>query len=204
MFGKLALTAAAAVTFIGLSSPASALTLGATNCALSDIGSALAGTEAIACRGWYDNNNLNGNSEAKRKDSAAALNALFNTTTFDWQTLSWIDEFDVGGNVINFATPLFGQTVLAIHVGAAKGEPNGVGYTSTAFFIFDAGNLPGGLTSLDFNRAGLSNVRVYSTGTYTPPTNAVPEPATWAMLIAGFGLAGVAARRRRRTGVSFA
>lgn len=28
--------------------------------------------------------------------------------------------------------------------------------------------------------------------------NAVPEPATWAMLIAGFGLIGVAARRRRR------
>jgi len=25
----------------------------------------------------------------------------------------------------------------------------------------------------------------------------VPEPATWAMLIAGFGLVGVSARRRR-------
>jgi hypothetical protein len=29
------------------------------------------------------------------------------------------------------------------------------------------------------------------------PTGGVPEPATWAMLIAGFGLVGVAARRRR-------
>jgi hypothetical protein len=27
-------------------------------------------------------------------------------------------------------------------------------------------------------------------------TNAVPEPATWAMMVAGFGLAGAAARRR--------
>ena len=27
---------------------------------------------------------------------------------------------------------------------------------------------------------------------------AVPEPATWAMMIAGFGLAGVAVRRRSR------
>jgi hypothetical protein len=27
---------------------------------------------------------------------------------------------------------------------------------------------------------------------------AVPEPATWAMMIAGFGLIGVAARRQRR------
>lgn len=32
---------------------------------------------------------------------------------------------------------------------------------------------------------------------YQPPT-AVPEPASWAMLIAGFGLTGAAMRRRRR------
>ena len=31
--------------------------------------------------------------------------------------------------------------------------------------------------------------------------NAVPEPATWAMLIAGFGLVGMASRRRRATSV---
>ena len=29
--------------------------------------------------------------------------------------------------------------------------------------------------------------------------SAVPEPATWAMMITGFGLAGVAIRRRRTT-----
>jgi len=29
----------------------------------------------------------------------------------------------------------------------------------------------------------------------------VPEPGTWAMLIAGFGLVGAAARRRRQTSV---
>ncbi|MBN8832151.1 MAG: PEP-CTERM sorting domain-containing protein [Sphingomonadales bacterium] len=38
--------------------------------------------------------------------------------------------------------------------------------------------------------------------TFTP-ANAVPEPATWAMMIGGFGLAG-AAMRRRKTSVSFA
>ena len=30
-------------------------------------------------------------------------------------------------------------------------------------------------------------------------TSAVPEPATWAMMITGFGLAGAAMRRRRAT-----
>lgn len=31
----------------------------------------------------------------------------------------------------------------------------------------------------------------------TPPTDAVPEPATWAMMILGFGLVGAAIRRRK-------
>jgi len=29
--------------------------------------------------------------------------------------------------------------------------------------------------------------------------DAVPEPATWALMLAGFGLAGTAMRTRRRT-----
>lgn len=33
---------------------------------------------------------------------------------------------------------------------------------------------------------------------------AVPEPSTWAMLIAGFGLVGVSARRRNRSRVTYA
>ncbi len=33
---------------------------------------------------------------------------------------------------------------------------------------------------------------------------AVPEPSTWAMIIAGFGIVGGALRRRRRAGVAFA
>jgi hypothetical protein len=46
----------------------------------------------------------------------------------------------------------------------------------------------------------LDNVRVESVG--GGGGGAVPEPGTWVMLIAGFGLVGLAARRRgRRTGV---
>jgi hypothetical protein len=42
----------------------------------------------------------------------------------------------------------------------------------------------------------------YPAGDYSTYNEAVPEPATWAMMIAGFGLAGAALRRRPKTEVS--
>lgn len=38
----------------------------------------------------------------------------------------------------------------------------------------------------------------------SPPTSAVPEPASWAMMVGGFGVLGSAIRRRQRTGLAFA
>jgi len=49
----------------------------------------------------------------------------------------------------------------------------------------------------------LENVYAYGTLT-TESTGAVPEPASWAMLIAGFGLTGAAMRRRSRTAAAIA
>ena len=49
--------------------------------------------------------------------------------------------------------------------------------------------------------AALRSFEAYSTGSFssdpTPSVNGVPEPSAWAMLIAGFGLVGFQARRRR-------
>ena len=44
------------------------------------------------------------------------------------------------------------------------------------------------------------SVRYTLTYDYTPFGAAVPEPATWAMMVFGFGLAGAAIRRRRAAG----
>ena len=47
------------------------------------------------------------------------------------------------------------------------------------------------------NTQGCSNAILYTTGNPPPPPS-VPEPATWAMMLLGFGAAGTALRRSRR------
>jgi hypothetical protein len=49
----------------------------------------------------------------------------------------------------------------------------------------------------------VTNANAFITYTYNP-AGGVPEPASWAMLITGFGLTGLAARRRRRTAAAVA
>ena len=150
---------------------------------------------ASACQGWFDGN-LNGGSDDKNEASAAALNALLGTDAFTGDNLTFLENLgSISGSFIDFKTPLFGETVIAFHVGGANGQDSGIGYTATAFFKFDAGNLVGGLDKIDLNVAGLSNARLYSTGAFQA---AVPEPATWAMMILGFGAIGLQLRKRKR------
>jgi PEP-CTERM motif len=66
------------------------------------------------------------------------------------------------------------------------------------------------IVSFNLNAAGLSALNA-GRGTFvgfggsvsTAVSNPVPEPATWAMMLAGFGIVGGAMRRRQRTSVSF-
>ena len=55
------------------------------------------------------------------------------------------------------------------------------------------------LTPLYPNNPGWSHITFFDTG-----TGAVPEPATWAMMIAGFGAMGFALRRRPKVSVTYA
>lgn len=73
-------------------------------------------------------------------------------------------------------------------------------FDSMAAAALDASNsrLWGGIHFSFDNRAGLQLGReIAELGLAKPQFNAVPEPSTWALLIAGFGLTGAAARRRR-------
>lgn len=149
---------------------------------------------ASACQGWFAGN-LNGGDLSKRQASASALNALLGVNSFTASNLTFLEDISsLSGNVIDFGTPLFGNTVFSFHVGGANGE-GGLGYNATAFFRFDAGNLAGGLDTITLNVPGLSNARLYSTEAFV---SLVPEPASWALMIVGLGAVGVQIRRRRR------
>ncbi len=80
-------------------------------------------------------------------------------------------------------------------------------------FLFIDGSLSGSqFTSFFYSSSDLGDrtqVNSIVSNTYGPSTFraqlvAVPEPASWALMIGGFGLAGAALRRRRKTIVRFA
>ena len=106
---------------------------------------------------------------------------------------SYLISFDLRnleGQTPNFYNVLFGGVSLFSATDSAAFNYTNFSTTATAV---------GASTELAFNFQhnpsyfGLDNVSV------TAVNGAVPEPATWAMMLMGFGAMGVLLRRRRRT-----
>jgi len=160
------------------------------------------GASSISCAGWFSGN-LNNNSPTDLAVSDTILNSFLGTTGVDYTILEQLGSLS-GSGPINSTPLLYGTTIFSVHVGAAKGQPGDVGGQATAFYKFDAGIA--GLDSFTWNVPGLSNAALYSTGTCasTPGCviggggGGVPEPATWAMMLVGFGGMGALLRRHRR------
>lgn len=161
---------------------------------------------AISCSGFYSGNLLN------NADTAAQVTGLAGIG------FSWDGNFtaladagfkqDISGTSLDlnalFGTMAYGVTVIGIHFGG--GGPGGVG-NGTAFYKFDAGTTGTKILALDY--PGSSGIVLYSTGHApivpplgSPPGNetavGVPEPASWLMMVGGFGLIGGGLRRRQR------
>ena len=105
------------------------------------------------------------------------------------------------------ATPFYNRNVLITRMTGSvfqvdwKGLPvfnncipfNGVYFEDCAFFGYEYG--PGSY-DLTANATQPVTFTIYDTN---PTNGAIPEPASWALLIAGFGLTGAVLRRRRQT-----
>ena len=78
------------------------------------------------------------------------------------------------------------------------GQPQTISHylTGTAGFQFGATSRVSGGTGL-FGTQTTNQTMLAVEGAVEPPVGGVPEPASWALLISGFGLTGAALRRRR-------
>jgi len=153
--------------------------------------------DASACSGYYSGNLING-SPTDLQAQADAIALLPGDYTFDTSTWADVDATKVltltgpDSNQIDFGTTLFGETIVGAHFGNVAGPAGNV----SVFWLFDFGTE--GATSITLDDVqGFSNAALYTTG--TPP--AVPEPATWSMMLMGFGAAGYAMRKRRQPGL---
>ena len=123
-------------------------------------------------------------------------------------------------DIFNFTTPTGMISASAQSIAVALNGPadldltsvflNGIAFTqvNTGFFelqLLDGETIPAGEQILTVN--GLSRGNGSYSGTIAfLSTAAVPEPATWAMMLGGFGLVGGAMRsaRRRKSQVTYA
>lgn len=109
----------------------------------------------------------------------------------------------VNFNLGNFTV----DSVLFNFVDATRVQSNGINWQGSilapnSIVSLEGGSVFGSVVSKAFESAG-ATVRGNSFS-HVPSAMAVPEPASWLMMILGFGLVGLLVRRRRRTGIAHA
>lgn len=150
-------------------------------------------TVPVTCLGYFDGN-LNGNSNTWKTVSTdlATWGVTLTGAAADSNMVSGLKgatSFDFNNKT------LYGDTIIGVHYGVIKvgTGKDAVNYNDlTAFYRFDAGAT--GLKKIINSVDSISNATLYRSGAMAP----VPEPETYAMLLAGLGMVGLIARRRKQ------
>ena len=139
----------------------------------------------LKCAGFYTGNVNSGN--AADLATVQSLLASPSWASYGLTTTGRIEQINVGSSPIDFATPLSGLTLVAFHWGNFGESGNPAGNVS-AFYLFNAG---ASLDTFVINQTqGLSNAAIWAMAP-------IPEPSSYALLLAGLGAVGFVARRRR-------
>jgi hypothetical protein len=190
-FFKTFTAVAVAAAAVGIATPASAYSFPQCDVTLMN-------PDAQDCTGYFSGNLINGSSTdiAKQQQAIADLDGDF-VWDGNWNDPDLIKlNAEDGDSPIDFGITLFGETIIGVHWGNVPGAPQTKGQGNvSAFYLFDFGTEGGTITLADTR--GWSNAVLYTTG--SPPPPQVPEPATWAMMLLGFGATGFAMRRGRKT-----
>jgi hypothetical protein len=144
--------------------------------------------------------NANGDNPTVAENYANSFNTLTQDSgaPFSFQSIALADVFNQGkGYAVDFIFNYFGGGSSAQTVTLESGLL-GLQYftfdqTNLESVVFQAVNPPRTFANVQFDFLGVNGV-----------TGAVPEPATWALMIVGFGAVGATMRRRRTKTVSYA
>ena len=181
--------ASVAVAALGVATPAAASTV--------VIGSCDSVTDSDA-QGCLFSGNINQNSNPTNvnsyKNAEAAYNALMNPDiTLNWITASDAADFSDFGSIILGPGGLTGTFDLSGSGFALEYFAVKYGNQFTLYQYLGTGGTGSWVTN---GKNGVSHIAFF--GSPSPPPPGVPEPATWAMMLMGFGVAGTALRRSRR------
>lgn len=142
--------------------------------------------------------------EAFTFDSQAVLNQLGTVSTLTYTRVNGIDHTGGLGGMWNVSVPITFDQAFGMDAGLVTTASTLAGSNSTVSSFANFGNsiywagitsitLADGSVATEFSALGSDG---HDWKASAVPA-AVPEPETWAMLLAGLGLVGVAARRRR-------
>ncbi len=132
--------------------------------------------------------------------------AGFNGSVTTFETTFDLTGFDAANATISGQALFDNFGTISLNGNAFGGTITGFGSLSP--FGTNANIFVAGINELDFtlnNQGGPEAFQVAGltvTAARLAPVGGVPEAATWAMMVAGFGLVGVSVRRRSRTAVA--